>query len=863
MRTKDDRPRLAPRLDRIPVPLKELPRWVVWRALKTEHGKYRKVPINARTGGNARSNDPSTWTSFEEAAKYWESNKKHLAGMGIMLGDLGDGLWLVGADFDNCVTDGRIDNDVLEYIAALPGYAEFSPSGSGVKVFFITSANLSRYTCNVKSDDGRGREFYCASPRYFTTTGHRVRMGQMAVVDEHWRNMHGQDIELALVTIFGPDTKVRSVTRPLPSTLSVMHGNPEDANPEFLNEHGVDEFARFAERPAGWPLERVARELLEDISADCSYDQWFRVCCALHHHGEGSDEWFELFNSWSQTAPDRYPGEDQARAKWDSVHPESFKRPLVTLRTLIKMADEARVRRAGEAKVTIAAASTDVELREIAKALAAKRLNEIELEDLAHALKRRAKELGTVWRIATTREMLRAPAPSGNAQTLPWASELVYVKDERKWYDAAGSAYSVESLNAAFAGMTPRFPPPSGALMDPYYYITKEVPDAVLRVVGKRFRPDIADRIFEEHGQQYLNIYPSTLAALPQVPATCSAGDLAAIQTVKDHIRWLLDDEREAALLWDALCWIVQNPGTPLRWMPLIIGQPGCGKSFFEVLLRAVMGHHENVRGVSPDVFASQFNDFASRAMVVVLSETYFPEHMDRVRLMEKLKPLITDEHVEIHPKGKPAYQTRNCTAYIGLSNHKDAMPGAAATRRVAVFSSSRTSEEIKAHSEGGYYHRLFGAAHSHTGALRRVMLEHDAWHADFTAGDRAPDTTALKTMTYLTDDPLVEEVEALLWNGGTGFKLDEDGCGALITGDLLRALQVTLGRGAPRQSHLRRILDGLGFIPLPGSGLVRLAGGRVVRPKVTGKLIEKAGGEPSAVYDLVRKMLRENPEGI
>ena len=42
--------------------------------------------------------------------------------------------------------------------------------------------------------------------------------------------------------------------------------------------------------------------LLSRISADCGYNDWFRVACALKHEGCA----YEVFRDWSAQAPSRF-----------------------------------------------------------------------------------------------------------------------------------------------------------------------------------------------------------------------------------------------------------------------------------------------------------------------------------------------------------------------------------------------------------------------------------------------------------------------------------------------------------------------------------------------------------------------------
>ena len=70
--------------EHIPQELKALPNWVCWKAVpdKKAHSGFTKVPINPRTGGQAMSNNPSTWTDFDTAVR----ESERFSGVGFMFG---------------------------------------------------------------------------------------------------------------------------------------------------------------------------------------------------------------------------------------------------------------------------------------------------------------------------------------------------------------------------------------------------------------------------------------------------------------------------------------------------------------------------------------------------------------------------------------------------------------------------------------------------------------------------------------------------------------------------------------------------------------------------------------------------------
>ena len=127
-----------------------LPRWVVWRN-EIRNGRATKVPYSPHSG-HAKADDPRTWGVRSEA----EARARQLVngeggGIGIELGDLGDGTSLGGIDLDTCRgEDGTFETWAHEIIDRFASYTEISPSGTGAKIFF--RYRNSRSAGNPRSD---------------------------------------------------------------------------------------------------------------------------------------------------------------------------------------------------------------------------------------------------------------------------------------------------------------------------------------------------------------------------------------------------------------------------------------------------------------------------------------------------------------------------------------------------------------------------------------------------------------------------------------------------------------------------------------------------------------------------------------
>ena len=151
---------------RFPEALTKHRNWVCWKAVPDQRkGRIRKVPMNARTGQAASSTDSTTWCSVEEAL---EGCKRFLyPGVGfVFTPETG----LVGVDIDHCIDPQTHEwNETARAVyERCPTYAEYSPSGTGLHLFYFGAMPGKGNKNSVT-----GVEMY-GDTRYFTMTGKRV-----------------------------------------------------------------------------------------------------------------------------------------------------------------------------------------------------------------------------------------------------------------------------------------------------------------------------------------------------------------------------------------------------------------------------------------------------------------------------------------------------------------------------------------------------------------------------------------------------------------------------------------------------------------------------------------------------------------
>lgn len=114
-------------IENIPQELKNLPIWIGFKFIPQEGKKPKKEPVNAATGGHAKSNDHKTWRSFDEAIA--KAEVLHFDAIGIAVVEP-----YIVCDIDHSVCDKVISPLAKKIISAFPSYTEYSPSKTGIHI---------------------------------------------------------------------------------------------------------------------------------------------------------------------------------------------------------------------------------------------------------------------------------------------------------------------------------------------------------------------------------------------------------------------------------------------------------------------------------------------------------------------------------------------------------------------------------------------------------------------------------------------------------------------------------------------------------------------------------------------------------
>lgn len=281
-----------------PEPLRALQAWLIWRYEENPGGgKPRKVPYYAsggkRLGRQGAPTDVAQLVTFTAARK--AAAARGFDGVGFAtLEQFG----ITALDFDACVGENGVHPDVEALVVGT--YAEFSPSGTGVRAFL--------------------RGSFGANPKSHATA---TQWGLEVFSTSGFVTFTGAALEVTEMT--GCENVVAPITAAVRAEYEKRFGAVADAG-----QHNADT------PPLGLTLDQVA-EVLQALPNEArTYDECISVGMAVHHELGGDG--FEVWDAWCAKSP-KYTQEPYYEARWDSFGRNDSGK-VVTFRTVLKLARE-------------------------------------------------------------------------------------------------------------------------------------------------------------------------------------------------------------------------------------------------------------------------------------------------------------------------------------------------------------------------------------------------------------------------------------------------------------------------------------------------------------------------------------------
>ena len=144
--------------ENIPIELKNINQWVLWKLEKTKNGKLTKIPYQVKSY-KANTTDSKTWDSFENVVRTYHQGGFNGVGFVFSANDE-----YCGIDFDKVSEGNGVISDIKRWIDKFNSYTEYSQSGKGIHI--IVKGRLNGLEGRKKGNF----EIY-DKERYFAFTG--------------------------------------------------------------------------------------------------------------------------------------------------------------------------------------------------------------------------------------------------------------------------------------------------------------------------------------------------------------------------------------------------------------------------------------------------------------------------------------------------------------------------------------------------------------------------------------------------------------------------------------------------------------------------------------------------------------------
>ena len=329
------------------------------------------------------------------------------------------------------------------------------------------------------------------------------------------------------------------------------------------------------------------------------------------------------------------------------------------------------------------------------------------------------------------------------------------------------------------------------------------------------FRPELpAGAIITEAQYTLVNTYsPVTVDSSP--------GDIGPFL---HHMRKLFPIDSDRAIIEAYLAALVQFPGDKFQWWPLIQGAEGNGKSLILAVAEAAIGprycHRPNASDLGGN--GGKFTAWLMGRVLIGIEEIKVG---NRIELLEILKPIVTNDRLEMQGKGVDQITGDNRANGLLFTNYKDAIPASTDRRRYAQFFTPQQSiADIVADGMGGdYFPRLYTWLRSGGFAHVTHWLQHYPIPAALNPAmnhggqsHRAPTTSSQDEALAVGMGRIEQEVSEAIARGEPGFS--GGWISSVMLTNLLREIRASL---SPYKQ--REMLRGLGYTVHPG-----LVNGRV-----------------------------------
>lgn len=414
---------------------------------------------------------------------------------------------------------------------------------------------------------------------------------------------------------------------------------------------------------------------------------------------------------------------------------------------------------------------------------------------------------------AQYREGLQFLAPSAQVELF---EGCVYVRDLHRAYVPDGALLKPDQFKSTYGGYLFALDAINDKTEKNAWTVFTESQAIHFPTVHRTcFRPELEQgAVVQEEGLTLLNTYVPI--EVPSAP-----GDVSRFL---NHMALILPDERDREIIISYMAAVVQHKGQKFSWAPLIQGIEGNGKSLIIAALTAAVGnrytHKPNAKELGDG--GAKFTAWLQNKLFIGVEEIYVS---DRREVSDAMKPLITDDRIEIQGKGSDQVMGDNRANFVLCSNHKDAILKNRGDRRYAVFfTAQQTPEDL--HQAGmvlsdgetptRYFPDLYDWLKKEGGfAAVTHFLENYEIAAELNPAKlcvRAPRTTSTDEAIEQSQGGVEQEIQEAIYQNRPGFA--GGWVSSMALDNLLQSLNAA--RRIPRNKR-SDLMGDLGFISHPG----------------------------------------------
>lgn len=240
-----------------------------------------------------------------------------------------------------------------------------------------------------------------------------------------------------------------------------------------------------------------------------------------------------------------------------------------------------------------------------------------------------------------------------------------------------------------------------------------------------------------------------------------------------DHLIRILPVQRDREIILAYMAAVIQHPGVKFQWAPLIQGAPGNGKTLLSRCVTEAIGR-AHCHTPKPHELASRFNDWIADRIFIAVEDIFVADGQSEI--IEALKPMITNDWLEVEGKGANKSSRMICANFMLNSNHKDGIRKTKDDRRFAIFYTAQQSLDdiIKSGMGGNYFPDLYNWLKRDGYAIVTDYLRSYAIPSELNpAGEchRAPLTSSTDEAVKASAGRLEQEIIEAIEQGQVGFR--------------------------------------------------------------------------------------------